>query len=200
MHKGVIFMQRDQELKKEIPTKDKGSAKRTTIVLEKEERDFIDSLIRDGKETGIKPLISKLLDIYRNMMIHDWHYPGEYYYGISRMAFINLELANILVQNIHEGKRRDVGRRMGEAAKVSIEATFGIKTTIGEKWQEVFKRLQVQGFGEVYIKDKYILIKTPFINEPNIWAGFLEGLLGIELEVKTDTPPFVFEMKQKPSM
>jgi len=34
-------------------------AKRTTIILEKSERQFIESLIKDGKELGIKPLISK---------------------------------------------------------------------------------------------------------------------------------------------
>jgi hypothetical protein len=43
--------------------------KRTTIILEKDERDFIDRLIREGKEPGIKPLISKMLDVYRSMMI-----------------------------------------------------------------------------------------------------------------------------------
>lgn len=199
MPKSVIFMQNDKETKREIPRKNKVSAKRTTIVLEKEERDFVDTLIREGKESGIKPLISKMLDIYRSMMIYDWRYPGEYYCGISRIAFMNIELANILIQNIPEGKRRDVGRKMGEAAKVSIEATLGVKATDREKWQEVFKRLRVQGFGDFYVKDKYILIKAPFIDEPELWAGFLEGLLNIELEVKTDTSPLVFEIKQAPS-
>ncbi|MEM3640895.1 MAG: hypothetical protein QXH37_03090 [Candidatus Bathyarchaeia archaeon] len=44
---------RDNEKKiDEILKKDKTSAKRTTIILEKEEREFIDSLIREGKEPG----------------------------------------------------------------------------------------------------------------------------------------------------
>jgi hypothetical protein len=85
---------------------------------------------------------------------------------------------------------------MGEAAKVSMEATLGIQTSNREKWQEVFKRLRVQGFGDFYQKDKYLLIKAPFISESEIWAGFLEGLLDVELDVKTFTPPFVFEIKQ----
>ncbi|MCS7114612.1 MAG: hypothetical protein RMJ15_10440 [Nitrososphaerota archaeon] len=195
MQKDVVVMQSPKELKGEIPRKGKVS-KRTTIVLEKEERDFIDSLIRDGKEPGIKPLISKMLDIYRSMMVYDWRYPGEYYCGISRIAFMNIELANILIQNIPEEKRREVGRKMGEAAKVSIEATLGIETKDREKWQEVFKRLRVQGFGDFYVKDKYLLIKEPFISEPEIWAGFLEGLLNVELDSKTETPPLVFEIKQ----
>ncbi|MEM1539742.1 MAG: hypothetical protein QXW82_00490 [Candidatus Bathyarchaeia archaeon] len=179
----------------EIPRKGR-SSKRTTIVLEKEEREFIDSLIRDGKEAGIKPLISKMLDIYRSMMIYDWRYPGEYYCGISRIAFMNIELANILIQSIPEGRRREVGRRMGEAAKVSMEATLGIEITNRDKWEDVFKRLRVQGFGDFYVKDKYLLIKMPFISEPEVWAGFLEGLLSVKLDIKTTTPPFVFEIKQ----
>jgi len=76
-----------------------------------------------------------------------------------------------------------------------MEATLGIQAANREKWQEIFKRLRVQGFGDFFLKDKYILIKTPFITEPEIWAGFLEGLLDVKLDVKTSTPPLVFEIK-----
>jgi hypothetical protein len=138
-----------------------------------------------------------MLDVYRSMMIYDWRFPGEYYCGISRIAFINLEFINILIQYTPEEKWREIGRKIGEAAKVSMEATLGIQTANREKWQDVFKRLRVQGFGDFYVKDKYILIKTPFISETEIWAGFLEGLLGIELDVKTSAPPFVFEIEEK---
>jgi len=191
-----IMQDEKEEHIEEILNKNKSSAKRTTIILEKEEREFIDKLIREGKEPGIKPLISKMLDVYRSMMIYDWRFPGEYYCGISRIAFLNIELVNILIQNIPRDKWREVGRSMGEAAKVSMEATLGIQTSNQEKWLEVFKRLRVQGFGDFYLKDKYLLIKAPFISESEIWAGFLEGLLGVELDIKTSTPPFVFEIKQ----
>jgi hypothetical protein len=191
-------MQEDKEKKLEaMIKKNEESTKRTTIILEKEEREFIDSLIREGKEPGIKPLISKMLDVYRSMMIYDWRFPGEYYCGISRIAFINLEFINILIHYTPEEKWHEIGRKMGEAAKVSMEATLGIQTANREKWQDVFKRLRVQGFGDIYLKDKYILIKIPFINETDIWAGFLEGLLSIELDVKTSSPPLVFEIKEK---
>jgi len=197
MLEDILSMQEEKEERiEELLNKDKGSAKRTTIILEKEEREFIDKLIREGKEPGIKPLISKMLDVYRSMMIYDWRFPGEYYCGISRIAFLNIELVNILIQNIPKEKWREIGRKMGEAAKVSMEATLGIQTSNREKWQEVFKRLRVQGFGDFYQKDKYLLIKAPFISESEIWAGFLEGLLNVELDVKTSTPPLVFEIKQ----
>ena len=193
----ILIMQEEKEERVAgILNKDKGSAKRTTIILEKEEREFIDKLIREGKEPGIKPLISKMLDVYRSMMIYDWRFPGEYYCGISRIAFLNIELVNILIQNIPKEKWREIGRKMGEAAKVSMEATLGIQTSGPKKWDEVFKRLRVQGFGDFYLKDRYLLIKAPFISESEIWAGFLEGLLNVELDVKTFTPPFVFEIKQ----
>ena len=194
-------MQEDKEKKlEEMIKKNEESTKRTTIILKKEEREFIDFLIREGKEPGIKPLISKMLDVYRSMMIYDWRFPGEYYCGISRIAFINLEFINILIQYTPEEKWREIGRKMGEAAKVSMEATLGIQTANREKWQEVFKRLRVQGFGDLYLRDKYILIKTPFISETEIWTGFLEGLLNIELDVKTSSPPLVFEIKEKPEL
>jgi len=191
-------MQEDKEKKlEEMIGKGEGSARRTTIILDRDERDYIDSLIREGKEPGIKPLISKMLDVYRSMMIYDWRFPGEYYCGISRIAFVNVELLNILIQNAPKDKWREIGRKMGEATRVSIETTLGISTKEREKWADVFKRLRVQGFGDFYLKDKYILIKTPFINESDIWAGLLEGLLEIELGIKTASPPLVFEIKEK---
>jgi hypothetical protein len=190
-------MQDEKEKKlQEMISKDEGPARRTTIILEKDEREYIDSLIREGKEPGIKPLISKMLDVYRSMMIYDWRFPGEYYAGISRIAFVNVELLNILIQNTPREKWREIGKKMGEATRVSIETTLGIQTQQREKWTDVFKRLRVQGFGDFYLKDKYLLIKTPFIDESDIWAGFLEGLLNINLSIKTTSSPLVFEIEE----
>ena len=196
MLRDVSSMQDDKDKKlREMVEKDEGSARRTTIILDKDERDFIDSLIREGKEPGIKPLISKMLDVYRSMTVYDWRFPGEYYCGISRIAFVNVELLNVLIQNTPKEKWREIGRRMGEAIKISLETTMGLRTENRERWSDVFKRLRVQGFGDFYLKDKYILIKTPFINESEIWAGLLEGLFNIELDVKTTSSPLVFEFK-----
>jgi hypothetical protein len=191
-------MQGDKEKRlEEIVSRNEETTKRTTIILEKEEREFVDSLIREGKEPGIKPLISKMLDVYRSMMIYDWRFPGEYYCGISRIAFVNVELLNILIQQIPREKWREIGKRMGEALKVSLESTLGLQTAKQENWESVFKRLRVQGFGDFFLKDKYILIKTPFIGDAEIWAGILEGLFEVELDTKTSAPPLVFEVEAK---
>ncbi|HVO85621.1 MAG TPA: hypothetical protein VMT06_00695 [Candidatus Eisenbacteria bacterium] len=192
-------MQEEEKQKRleQIINKGNESTKRTTIILEKEEREFIDTLIKEGKEPGIKPLISKMLDVYRSMMVYDWRFPGEYYCGISRIAFVNVELINTFMQYVPKERYREVGRKMGEALKVSIETTLGVQTANREKWPDVFKRLRVQGFGDLFLKDKYLLIKTPFITDPELWAGFLETLLGIQLEVKTLCPPLVLELQEK---
>jgi hypothetical protein len=198
MLRDILAMQEEKKKKlEELIGTDEGSARRTTIILEKEEREYIDSLIREGKEPGIKPLISKMLDVYRSMTIYDWRFPGEYYCGISRVAFVNVELLSILIQNVAREKWREIGRKMGEATKISIETTIGVQTENREKWPDVFKRLRIQGFGDFYLKDKYILVKTPFISEPEIWAGLLEGLFNLELDVKTTSPPLIFEIKEK---
>jgi hypothetical protein len=181
----------------EMVTKNEETTKRTTIILEKEERDFIDQLIKEGKEPGIKPLISKMLDVYRSMMIYDWRFPGEYYCGISRIAFVNVELLNILIQQIPKEKWRGIGKTMGAALKVSMETTLDLKTSQKENWESVFKRLRVQGFGDFFLKDKYILIKTPFIGYAELWEGILEGLFDLELDMKTTVPPLVFEIKSQ---
>jgi len=172
----------------------KRSVKRTTIILDEEEREYIDSLIEKGREPGIKPLISKMLDVYRSMMIYDWKYPGEYYCGISRVAFVNIEFIDTMLRYIPKEKWREVGLKMGEAAKVSMEATLNLETTNREKWPDVLKRLRVQGFGDFYLRDKFIILRTPFINNSEVWGGFLGSLLGVRLEPRALTPPLIFEI------
>ena len=172
----------------------KRSVKRTTIILDDEEREYIDSLIEKGREPGIKPLISKMLDVYRSMMIYDWKYPGEYYCGISRVAFVNIEFIDTMLRYIPKEKWREVGLKMGEAARVSMEATLNIETTNREKWPDVLKRLRVQGFGDFYLRDKFIILRTPFINNSEVWGGFLGSLLGVRLEPRALTPPLIFEI------
>jgi hypothetical protein len=189
-------MQEDKRKRlEEMVKKDEESTRRTTIILEKDERDFIDQMIKEGKEPGIKPLISKMLDVYRSMMIYDWRFPGEYYCGISRIAFVNVELLNILIQKIPKEKWREIGKEMGAALKVSMETTLGLQAAKRENWENIFKRLRVQGFGDFYLKDKYLLLKTPFISYSELWEGLLEGLFDVELDMKTTAPPFVFEIK-----
>jgi hypothetical protein len=181
---------------RQFPPKEEAAAKRTTIILEPEERRYIDSLIQTGKEAGIKPLISKMLDIYRSMMVADWRFPGEYYCGISRIAFVNVELLNILILQIPKDRWHEVGRNMGAALKVSMETTLDVAEVTRENWDSAFKRLRVQGFGDVFTKDKYLLVKTPFIDESQILGGILEGLLGVELDLKNTVPPLVFEVRK----
>jgi hypothetical protein len=176
------------------PKGSKEAVKRTTIILDNEERKYIDSLIKEGKEAGIKPLISKLLDVYRSMAIYDWRFPGEYYVGVSRVAFVNVEFVNVLLQYIPENKWREVGQKIGEAARVSMEATLNLETTSREKWDDVLKRLRIQGYGEFYPRDKYFIVKAPFINNAEVLCGFVETLLGINLDVRTASAPFVFEI------
>jgi len=189
-------MQEDKRKRLEdMVHKDEESTKRTTIILDKDERDFIDQMIKEGKEPGIKPLISKMLDVYRSMMIYDWRFPGEYYCGISRIAFVNVELLNILIQQIPKEKWRGIGNEMGVALKVSMETTLGLQAAPRENWESIFKRLRVQGFGDFYLKDKYLLLKTPFIGYPELWEGILEGLFEVELDLKTTASPLVFEIK-----
>lgn len=190
-------MQENSRILHSLPKPKNEEAKRTTIILEKDEREFIESLIADGKEAGIKPLISKMLDIYKAMMIYDWRFPGEYYCGISRMALVNVELFNLLTQQIPKEQWREIGRKMGDALSVSIGSTLGVESSEQTNWEKVFERLKAQGFGDFYLKDKFLLLKTPFINECEIWRGILEGLLSVELETRNSMPPLVFELKKR---
>src|SRR3972149_8669303 len=126
MRVNIVIMQADSKKRLEdMVKKDEEPSKRTTIILEKDEREFIDSLIKEGKEPGIKALISKMLDVYRSMMIYDWRFPGEYYAGISRIAFVNVELLNILIQQIPKEKWLVNGGERGGELKGWVGASAG---------------------------------------------------------------------------
>ena len=112
-HRNSLYAGKQPSILHSLPKQKNEEAKRTTIILEKDEREFIESLIAEGKESGIKPLISKMLDIYKSMMIYDWRFPGEYYCGISRMALVNVELFNILTQQIPKEQWREIGQKNG---------------------------------------------------------------------------------------
>jgi hypothetical protein len=75
-----------------------------------------------------------------------------------------------------------------------MAASLNLQTADRESWSDVFKRLRVQGFGDFYLRDKYVIIKTPFVSNSEVLGGFLEGLLGIQLEAKTSSPPLIFEL------
>jgi hypothetical protein len=172
----------------------KRHVRRTTIILEDDERKYIDTLIEEKKEPGIKQLFSKMLDVYRSMMVYDWKYPGEYYMGISRVAFISIELINLLLLQIPADHHLTLGRKAGEAARISIETSLNLNPSDKEKWSDVFKRLRVQGLGDFYQRDRYIIVKTPFMNSPEIQRGYLETLIGVNLTTRTTNPPFIYEL------
>jgi hypothetical protein len=178
------------------PKEKKSRIRRTTIILEEEERKYIDQLIHEGKEAGIKQLVSKMLDVYRSMMVYDWKYPGEYYSGISRVAFIHVEFIATLLQYIPAERYYEVGKKAGEAARIGMETSVNLDPTDREKRAEVFKRLRVQGLGDFYQKDRYIVIKTPYISNPEVQRGYLETLLDVTLKTRTATPPYIYELTE----
>lgn len=136
-----------------------------------------------------------MLNIYRNLHIEDWQFPGEYYCGISRIAIVNVEMVNIFSQYVPKEKWHEAGRRIGDALKISIQSTLGVDASKQENWAQVFKRIKVQGLGDIYQRDKFLLIKNPVINDAEIWRGILEGLLGVGLETRNSMVPLVFEIK-----
>ena len=168
--------------------------RRTTVVLDRKDREFLEGLIRSGKETGIKPFIEKMLDIYRNMAIHDWRYPGECYVGASRVAFINQESISVLTEMIPPGKRGEAGRKLGEVHKTALLTGFGVDSGKEESWDEVFRRLSVLGYGEINRRDNILVLKNPIFGDVAMLIGFLETLLGRPMTAKTTVSPVVVEV------
>ncbi|MFQ6076529.1 MAG: hypothetical protein ACE5Z5_10410 [Candidatus Bathyarchaeia archaeon] len=169
-------------------------SRRTTVILDEEDREFLDDLIRGGKEAGVKAFLTKMIDIYRNWSIHDWKYPGECYVGVSRVAFFNQESTNILIEHVPEEKRYEVGRKIGEAYRISFLTSFGLDSGKRESWNEVLRRLRILGYGDFISRNRFLTIRNPFLNDAELLRGFLEELLGALFSLKTETPPIVLEI------
>jgi hypothetical protein len=172
------------------------AGKRTTVIFEEKDREYLEQLIRDGKEPGIKPFISKMFDVYRSMAMYDWKFPGEYYVGISRVAFFSQENLELLIEMVPEEKLRETGRKLGETTAVSVEASQNVDPHKKDNWGKVLERLRVFGYGDVILREGYIVAKNPFITNLTFLTGFLEGILGATLEARITTSPIVFEVSK----
>jgi hypothetical protein len=173
------------------------SGKRTTVIFEDKDREYLEQLIRDGKEPGIKPFISKMFDVYRSMAMYDWKFPGEYYVGINRVAFFSQENLQLLVGMVPEEKMRATGRKLGQTTAVSIQASQNVDPRVKENWPKTLERLRVFGYGDLIMREGFIVAKNPFINNIAFLTGFLEGILGTTLEARITTSPIVFEVSSK---
>ncbi len=175
---------------------EKRSAKRTTIIFEEGDRQYLEQLIKDGKEPGIKPFISKMFDVYRSMAIYDWKFPGEYYVGVSRVAFFSQENLGVLVDLLPKDKLEETGRRLGEFTGIAVEASQNLNPRKKENWPKVLERLRIFGYGDLMLRDNFIVAKNPFITNLTVLEGFLEGVLGCALEPRITTSPIVFEISK----
>jgi hypothetical protein len=173
---------------------EKKAGKRTTVIFEDKDRQYLEQLIREGKEPGIKPFISKMFDVYRSMAMYDWKFPGEYYVGISRVAFFSQENLQLLVDIVSEDKLRAIGRKLGETTAVSIEASQNLDPHKKDNWGRTLERLRVFGYGDIILREDFIVAKNPFITNLTFLTGFLEGVLGVPLEARITTSPIVFEV------
>jgi hypothetical protein len=171
--------------------------KRTTVIFDQKDRQYLESLIRDGKEPGIKAFIAKMMAVYRTMAIHDWKFPGEYYIGVSRAAFFSQQDIQLLIDLIPEESRRQAAQKIGEVTAISIRTSLNIDPHQRENWPTVLGRLQVFGYGDLTLRDDYIVVKNPFISNLTFLTGFLEGVLASRLEPKITTSPLVFEIPQE---
>ena len=171
--------------------------KRTTVIFDQRDRQYLENLIRDGKEPGIKPFIAKMVDVYRTMAIHDWKFPGEYYIGISRAAFFSQQDIQLMIDLIPEEDRRQAAQKIGEVTAVSIRTSLNLDPHQRENWPKILERLTVFGYGDLTLRDNYIIVKNPFISNLTFLTGFLEGVLDSRLEPKITTSPLVFEISEK---
>ena len=166
---------------------------RTTVILNEDDKKFLERLIADGREPSIKSFLSKMFDVYRSMAVYDWKYPGEYYVGPSRIALISQETINSLLQYMPAEKRRDTGKIVGLAMRIPVSARIDVNPTTKENLGAVFKHLRLLGYGDITQRESLIMVKNPFLTDIDFFVGLLEGLTDQTLQIRA-TQPLVMEI------
>lgn len=167
--------------------------KRVSEIFEERDGPHLERLITKLNEPGIKPFVSRMFDIYRTMAMYDWKLPGEYYVGASRVAFFNQESLQYLIDRIPGLELRETGRDLGTTMGVSLGASHNFDPRKRENWPKVLERLRVFGYGDLFLREGYIIAKSPFIADSTLLTGFLEGALGVRVETRA-TSPLVFRV------
>ena len=175
---------------------DQKEVRRTTIILDDKDRQYLESLIKEGKETGFKTFVTKMFDVYRSLGMDDWKSPGVYYRGISRIAIITQEVFDLLVNMIPDNKVIEAGKQIGETMSTIFRTDMDLNTKRKENLTEVFKQLGILGLGEFVFKDNLIVVRGPYINNVKMFVAFLEGLAGVKLQPRTTSPPLVIEVQK----
>ncbi|MFQ5999014.1 MAG: hypothetical protein ACE5KO_06890 [Candidatus Bathyarchaeia archaeon] len=167
--------------------------KRTTVILEKKDEEFLQDLISQGKEAGIKNFIGKMFDVYRNLAMYDWKFPGEYYYGISRVAFVVQEVLEALTLYVPPEKAVEAGKKMGESLRFSAlkgrSEPFSEKTT-----KELLTKARLLGLADFGLEGDKAFVKNPILSNANLLRGFMEGFLSCKCETLTERSPFLFKL------
>ena len=167
---------------------------RTTVILEDQDRVYLEQLVKDGKVAGFKNFISTMFDTYRDLGMKEWTQDGVYYKGISRVSLISLEMLESITSAIPHDKLRQAGNGIGTALCTSLMVDKKIDTKKIENIAETLKQVSVLGFGDFDGKDHLIITKNPFLVKPEMLVGFLEGLLGLKCEAKTTSPPMIIQI------
>ena len=130
---------------------------------------------RPGKETRSSCPQLLLREAGRDRTIDKRIPPREYLASQSR----TVEGNGVSVRNVEDARH--------EGAAPSLPH-------LEENWPKALDRLRVFGYGDIILRDSYVVVKNPFISNLTFLTGFLEGVLGTTLEPKITTSPLVFEI------
>ena len=187
-----------QTTKPNIPAALKSDeAKRTTIILERSEREYIEQLIKDGKEPGIKPLISKMLSHLQK--------PQHRRLAIPRRILLRNQ------PHSHRKRRNDKHHHPIRTQRQMVRSrqTHGRRTQSlhpihprprppkKENWEQIFQTTKSPRPRRPLPKRQIHTNKNPS-NQRLQKSGKAcsKDLLGIEFEVRNPMVPLVFEIKQ----
>jgi hypothetical protein len=167
----------------------------TTIDFPEETKQYVDSLLKNGKVKSLKALISDMLAFHKAFSMNEWNDNIFYFFGL-RHAFFSQRSLRLLIENIKSEKRLEMGRRMGQTWIDAHFAKYG-GPIIKEKWQQAFKILENVGWGTFEMFGKTLVVKRSFL-PIEILHGYLETGMQVKLEKVTTTDQIcVFNIIEK---
>jgi hypothetical protein len=124
---------------------------------------------------------------------------GSFYRDHMRVCCVRAETINFLIENLKFEDLRSVAKNLAEQALVSSKIVFDWELTSPENREKVIKMFNLRsGWGKVRLVNSSIVVENPLLNKPEFLMGYLEGLLGLDLELIEAYPDRnVFQIKNK---
>ncbi|MEM3045623.1 MAG: hypothetical protein QW057_00900 [Candidatus Bathyarchaeia archaeon] len=151
----------------------------TSVELDKEDVDYIEALMSEGRVRSLKEFVERCVKFGRRYTLDRWQ-TGIFNVGPVRMVFLPKRGLDILVERIPEDDYEDVGREIGEITR-SV-ALFQNRVDTSKDWLAALQIMSDSGLGQFSMNGKDLIQVLSPAFPLEMMKAYIETVLGAEVE------------------